>query len=92
MKMNPAPGDVMIDLRQVEGRPHPTELAQWLPDEEKWMTERALRSRGGLDDLRVTGCFLKPVGERWSFRVFTSEERDHIFGKPGTGTIPPTPT
>jgi hypothetical protein len=91
--MNPAPGDLPLDPSEVEGSPQPPELAQWLPEETKWWTAGALRSRGGLDDARVTGSFLARRDDgRWSFRIFTADERDHVFGKPGTGTVPPTPT
>ena len=88
----PDPGDRDLNPGEFEGEPEPTELAQWLPDERRWWTQSALRARGGLDDKRVTGSFLVAHGDgSWSFRVFTDDERHHVFGTPGTGTIPPTP-
>jgi len=92
--MNHAPesGDCELNRDQVEGDPQPTELAQWLPEEGRWWTERALRNRGGLDDKRMTGSFLLGLDRgRWKFRIFTDDERHHVFGRPGIGTIPPTP-
>ena len=91
--MSHAPGDGFLDPAEFEGTPHPPELAQWIPEEKKWWTAEALRSRGGLDDARVTGTFLaRRKDGRWSFRVLTADQRDHVFGKPGTGTVPPDPT
>ena len=92
MNRVPDPGDRDLNPGEFEGEPQPTELAQWLPDEARWWAESALRRRGGLDEKRLTGSFLQEASDgRWRFRIFTDDERHHVFGMPGTGTIPPTP-
>jgi hypothetical protein len=91
-QQNPQPGDIDLDRGEIEGKPNPNELAQWLPSERKWWAESALRERGGMDPERLTGCFLAEGRDgAWRFRIFTDDEKRLVFGRTGAGTIPPTP-